>query len=351
MCIAITSTADRRLNATSLAAVIGILLACWLLAGCQPRQTGVDGDLQAFLDGSGSDEQKNLLEQATIAKDTGDYDVALGLFRDVLEENPTIVPAYLGIGDIYLDLDDAGKAEPVFARAVKLSPRSFDAQFGHGRALQMLGQLLRAVQAYHRALTIVPDHPEANLNIATTYMRMDEMNSALVFAEKAVELAPESGGARVNLGAIYEDLGRNDAAIEQYLTALELLDEQATAPVMLNLINVLARENRYQEAANTAENLTRIDPTPNAYERLGWALFKLREYDASIEAYRGAIELDPNHWPSLNGVGVNALNTWLRSGRTDNDARREARDSFRRSLRINRDQRKLITLMSNYALD
>jgi len=323
MLIASNSTLDRRHTATSLTALIGSLLACWLIAGCQSTPTGVDEDLQAFLDGSGSENQKNLLEQATNAKDAGDYEVALGLFRDVLEENPTIVPAYLGIGDIYLDL--------------------FDAQFGHGRALQMLGQLLRAVQAYHRALTIVPDHAEANLNIATTYMRMDEMNSALVFAEKAVDLAPESGAARVNLGAIYEDLGRNDAAIEQYLTALELLEEQATPPVMLNLINVLARESRYQEAANTAENLTRIDPTPNAYERLGWALFKRREYDASLDAYRSAIEIDPNHWPSLN--------TWLQSGRTDTDARREARDAFRRSLRINRDQRKLITLMSNYSLN
>ena len=104
------------------------------------------------------------------------------------------------------------------------------------------------------ALTIVPDHPEANLNIATTYMRMDEMDSALIFAEKAVDLAPDSGSARVNLGAIYEDLGRNDEAIDEYLTALELLDERATGPVMLNLINVLARENRYQEAANTADS-------------------------------------------------------------------------------------------------
>ena len=330
------------------AALVG---SAMILPGCASnRSTGVHGDLEEFLSGSGSDEHKNLMEQATIAKDAGEYEVALGLFRDVLEENPTIVPAYIGIGEIYLETDDARQAEPVFARAVKLAPRSFDAQFGHGRALQMLGHLLRAVQAYHRALTIVPEHPEANLNIATTYMRMDEMDSALVFAEKAVDLAPDSGSARVNLGAIYEDLGRNNEAINEYLTALELLDERATAPVMLNLINVLARENRYQEAANTAENLTRIEPSPNAYERLGWAMFKLRDYRGSIEAYRAAIEIDPNHWPSLNGVGVNALNTWLQSGRTDQEAKREARDAFRRSLRINRDQRKLITLMSVHGL-
>ena len=33
----------------------------------------------------------------------------------------------------------------------------FDAQFGHGRALQMLDRFIEAVQAYHRALTIRPD--------------------------------------------------------------------------------------------------------------------------------------------------------------------------------------------------
>lgn len=347
-----SAAALRAGNAPKQRWLVGTLITIMLiaaLAGCRTERASNDfGSLLGS--GSSTAAQASLLADAAQARDAGELEVALGLFRDVLAENPTIVPAYLGIGDIYMVQRDFAQAEPVFARAARLEPRNFDAQFGHGRSLQMLGQFLRAVQAYHRALSIDPNHPDANHNIASSYMQMNEMRSALIFAEKAIELDPRNGAARVNLGAIYEEVGEKEAAIEQYLMALELLPINDTPPVMLNLINVLASELRYQEAANTAENLARITPSANAYERLGWARFRLRDYEGSMEAYEAAIELDPNHWPSLNGVGVNALNTWLQSGRTDAEARRTARDAFRRSLRINRNQQKLITLMSNYNL-
>jgi hypothetical protein len=69
-----------------------------------------------------------------------------------------------------------------------------------------------------------------------------------------------------------------------------------------------------------------------------------------MDAYKEAVRLDPQHWQSYNGIGVNAINTWLLSKKLDDKARREARDAFRKSLRIYRDQPKLITLMSNYGL-
>ena len=80
----------------------------------------------------------------------------------------------------------------MLARAARLAPRNFDAQYGHGRALQMLERFIEAVRAYHRALTIRPDNINANQNLATTYLQLGEPSSALVFAEKAVELDPAS---------------------------------------------------------------------------------------------------------------------------------------------------------------
>ena len=319
-----------------------------LLPGCISLD-GTRGQRPAPLLSSGpSDEQRQVLEEADRARLTGDYESALNMFREVLAQNPTITTAYLGIGSIHLEQRNYEEAEPAYARAARLEPRNFDAQFGHAIALQMLNRLVEAVRAYQRALSINPDHPRANLNLATTFLQMDDSRSAVVFAERAVANDPENGSARVNLGAVYEKLGRNSEAIDQYLTAMELIDD--AGPVMLNLINVLGKERRYQEAVNTAENLVRYEPSANAYERLGWGYFRLGEYEKSINAYRKAVEVDPQHWPSWSGVGVNALNTWLLSERKDQDAFREARNAFRRSLRINPDQTRLVTLMSNYGL-
>jgi len=300
--------------------------------------------------GEPTEQQKTKLAQAKQAVEAGDYDTALESFRSILAENPTITDAYLGIGEIYIIQEDFDRAEPVYARAAKLEPRNYDAQYGHGLALQMLGKFVDAVKAYHRALTLDPDSPEANINIATSYLQLGRTRSALVFAEKAVEVAPDNGSAHVNLGAIYEQMGRNEDAIDQYILALEMIEDNR-APVMLNLVNVLAREHRYQEAINTAENLIRIQPSANAYERLGWAYFRLGQYQKSLEAYQRAVRRDPNHWPSLNGVGINALNEWLLSKKSDEQAWQTARNAFRRSLRVNRNQPKLVALMSNYNMN
>lgn len=329
-----------------------VTLGIAALAGCEALDVQKPKRVPAITaqPGQPTEQQKMRLTEARKAVEAGDYDSALESFRSILAENPTITDAYLGIGEIYIIQEDYERAEPVYARAARLEPRNYDAQYGHGLALQMLGRFVDAVKAYHRALTIDPDSPDANLNIATSYLQLGRTRSALVFAEKAVDVAPDNGPAHVNLGAIYEQMGRNDDAIDQYILALEILEENR-APVMLNLVNVLARQNRYQEAINTAENLIRVQPSANAYERLGWAYFRLGQYEKSLEAYQNAVRRDPNHWPSLNGVGINSLNAWLLSKKSDTDAWEAARSAFRRSLRVNRNQPKLIALMSNYNMN
>ncbi len=334
----------------TLALLLGLTLAIASFTGCRtirgwaPTRPSTPAPPPTGL----TDSQRHSLEEAQAAFDAGEYDTALAMFRDILAVNPTITTAYIGIGQVHMVEQNYEKAEPAFARAARLEPRNFDAQYLHGVALQMLERFVEAVNAYHRALTIRPENPKANLNIATTYLQMDRPDDALAFAERAAELDPQNGAARANLGALYERLGRNAEAVDEYLVAMELLDDNT--PLMMNLINVLAKEKRYREAANTAETLVRIEPSAKAFERLGWAYFRLGEYDSSSDAYRNSVEFDPEHWPAWTGVGVNALNTWLLSERQDNAARREARDALRRSLRINPDQPKLVTLMSNYGL-
>ncbi len=290
--------------------------------------------------------QAERVEIAQQTADVGDYQEALRLFQSLLSENPTLTTAFIGIGDIHLAQGNYKEAEPAFARAVRLEPENFDAQYGHGRVLQMLKRFADAVKAYHRALTIRPYDVEANINIATSYLQLDEPTLAVPFAEKAVELDPDSGSARINLGAAYERVGRHGDAIMQYELALELLEP--SPPVLLNLINAYIAEKRFQESINTAEILLRIEDSANACERMGFAYFRMGEFQKSLDAYRRAVRIDPGHWPSWNGIGVNALNTWLSSDRKDQKAMAEARDAFRNSLRINADQPKVVALLSKY---
>lgn len=279
---------------------------------------------------------------------SGDYDLALALFHDVLEDDPTSAPAYIGIGDVYIEQGAYSKAEPAFSRAAKLEPRSFNAQFGHAVALQMLERFIDAVRAYHRALTIEPDSPKANLNLATTYLQMNEPNHAIVFAEKAIEVDPGNGPAWVNLGVAYERVDRWSDAADAYVAASERMEP--TPELMVNLLNMLVRQKRYREVINVADTIQKLKLNAPSLERKGWALFRLGDYDGAEDAYRAAVAIDNELWRAYNGLGCSALNRWLLSNRTDEEARMEARDAFRTSLRLNIDQAKVIRLMLKYGM-
>jgi tetratricopeptide (TPR) repeat protein len=337
----------RQPSAGFVAGVLALLCA----AGCGSADQAESGAIAIQAELTREDprqRQQTLAAEADVARAAGEYQVALALFRRILADNPTSTIAYVGIGEVYLLQEDWVSAEPVFARAARLEPRNYDAQYGHGLALQMLDRFVDAVKAYHRALTIRPESVEANLHLATTYLQMGEPRSAQVFAEKVVEIDPAHGPGRAALGSVYGELGRHREAIVQYEAAVELMEP--TPPLLINLINALGKENRYVDARNTAEYLVKLGPSAEAYERLGWANFRVGDYDESIEAYRQAVALEPDYWQAHNGVGCNALNAWLLSGKRNPEALGEAKRSFRHSLRVNPDQPKVVSLLSKYGV-
>lgn len=288
------------------------------------------------------------MAQAEEAREEGDYTVALALFREILAEDPTETEAYLGIGDVYRDQDNFNAAEPYYERAARIEPKSYRAQSSYGRALQMLERFVEAVRAFHRALALDPEGLEANLGLGTTYLQMDEPETAVAFAEKAVQIDPTNGAARGNLGQVYEASSRIDEAIEQYLVALEL--SERPGPVMRRLAKLFMAERRFMEAVNTADSWSRLEPSGESFTLLGRAQFKLGAYQSSSEAYLRATELDPESWTAWNGLGVNAMNRWITSGKTDDESRLEARRAFRTSLRLNNNQQRVILLMQKWGL-
>ncbi|MAC20367.1 MAG: hypothetical protein CMJ23_11980 [Phycisphaerae bacterium] len=286
-------------------------------------------------------------EGRTLIND-GAPEEAIVVFESLLDENPSLTVAYIGIGTAYDSMGDAIRAEPAFARATRLEPRNFDAQFGHGEALRALGRFRAALRAYQQALVVEPDAADALGALAATFLELDLARSAIAPAERMVELRPGDGAALVNLGTAYMLAGRPSDAIDTYEIAIEMVGND---PELIgNLIECYAIEERFQESVNAGQVLLAIAPSAIAWERQGRGYFRLGDYDASVESYRRAVEIDPEYWPALNGIGVNELNAWLSSERTELEAREEAASAFRASLRINPDQPKVVRLLTTYSL-
>lgn len=276
----------------------------------------------------------------------GDLDSALASFESAIAVNPELTVAYLGAGDIYRRKGNFQAAEEKYGQAAQLEPRNFDAQYLHGLSLHLLNRIAEAVRAYLRALAIRPYDVEANLNVATAYLQMGEPDQALVYGIRAVRMNGQSGPARANLGAIYAALDNHSAAVAEYQQAAELME--LTPELLLNMADSLSRLGRHDEAINTLDQVIRIKPSAIAFERLGAAAFRMRDYETAIESFQQALSADRRHYPAMNGLAVCHLNEYLWSEQRDDKARQEAVRLMRESLRIEENQPRIVELLRRY---
>lgn len=291
-------------------------------------------------------EAQQAMVRARILAEQGLDQIALAEFERAIAINPKLTPAYIGMGEIHKKSGDLNKAEQAYGKAAEVEPQNFDAQYQHGLVLQLLNRVADAVRSYIRALQIKPNDFEANLNLATAYLQLNEPGAALPYAQRAVSLDGNSGPARVNLGAVYAALEDAESAVVEYQQAAELME--LSPQLLLNLADSLGKTGRYAEMQNTLEQLLQMAPTPVAYERLATALFKQRQYDEALANFRKSLELDPNYYPSLNGVGVSLLNRYLGSEKQDVEALREGLGALRRSIQIERRQPAVVELIARY---
>lgn len=322
-------------------ALIAVAL-CANLVGCGGGSGSATDDAPRPASRNGED----LVASAEAALSRGDKEQALRDFTRAIEVNPRLTSAHMGMADIYRMDGDYSKAERGYRRASEVEPKNFDAQYYHGLMLHVLDRVSEAIQAYLRALAIRPDDFQANLNLATAYYQLNENTQALPYAQRAVSLNPKDGPARFNLGAIYAAMDRHSEAVIEYQQAAELMD--LTPPLLLNLAESLGKLERWSEMRNALEQAVRKAPSAAACERLGYALFKSKLYDEAIASFKRSLDIDPNYFPALNGIGVCELNTWIWSERKDQAAKDRAMAALRRSLQINRNQPRIEDLLTRY---
>lgn len=311
-----------------------ILAGALLLAGCQ---TTAPAD---------STRGQNYIEFAKQYQQQGLNDSALAAFALALEENPRLVDAYMGMGEIYRQqgkLDDAGKS---YEQAAALAPTSYDAHYYLGLVRQLMGQLQEAVAAYLRALAIKPDSFEATQNLASAYVQLGRASDALTYAAKATELKPGSQAAWANLAATYSLLGRYQDAVNAYRQAAEL--GEAAEPILLGLADAHIRLGHFDRARVVLETLVRRQATCIAFERLGFVQFRQTRYEDALASFRRALELDANDIASLNGLGVSLMTMYVQTGRANVAQRDESLKAWRRSLELKPAQPRIIDLLSRY---
>jgi len=288
-----------------------------------------------------------LLNEAEAHLDEGLTDSALAKFGLALEENPDLIEAQMGMGNIWRQRGDYTKAKLAFEAATEINPNDFDARYYLGHMQHLLGEVENAIRTYLQALAIDPDSHVANRDLAAAYLQTGKPGNALTYARKATELNPDSQESWSNLAACYSLLGEYESAVDAYRQAAEL--GPLAEPVLLGLADAHIRLGNYTRAINTLDALLRESPSSTAYERLGFAQFKMREFEKALRNFRRALKLDEDDTAALNGVGVCLMTLYIEGDRTNPYQRDQALDAWRDSLKVRPDQPRIVDLLYRYS--
>ncbi len=113
-----------------------------------------------------------LLEQAKLLVETGNYEGAMQVCREILRTRPKTEEAYLILGYSVIALRKWHDAEFAYQEALRINDKSVDALVGLGIVAFERGRYEDAVAWFERALKVDPNHPIARRNLEVTRRMM-----------------------------------------------------------------------------------------------------------------------------------------------------------------------------------
>ena len=177
-------------------------------------------------------------ESALEASLDGDHEEAIELLEGALDVVPDYYEARVKLGGEHLELDRFREAEEAFRQAFELSPNRALAPLNLGVLHYKEGDLQAT---------------GGNLEAA-----VGSFQQAIGFLLEAIRLNPISGDALFYLGATFYKSGLFDEAEQRLRRALDIVDGHPQA--RLTLINLYARQARYEEALDQADAFLEENP-------------------------------------------------------------------------------------------
>jgi predicted O-linked N-acetylglucosamine transferase (SPINDLY family) len=202
--------------------------------------------------------------------------------------------AYNKLGIVLRELGLGPDAEAQFVRSLQIDPDLAGANYNLGNMLRDRGQFLEAELAYRRALAKSPTLENVSHNLGNVLFQLGKLSDAAIAYQNALAIKPDRDTAH-NLGTVLFELGHLSRSEEAFRYALAI--DQNSAITYIDFARVLYRASRYDEAEATVRRAIELNPLlAEAYLVLGTILDAKNSgnIDLSLDAYRQAIELDPD---------------------------------------------------------
>ncbi len=174
--------------------------------------------------------QLNLAWLATLE---GAYDDAEGALRRAIVLDPTFVPAYVTLADLYQRTGRDPEGEPLLRSALDLSPRSADAHHALGLHLVRSGRAGEAMASLRRAAELDSRGTRHTYVYAVALQSAGDTATARTVLELALDRHPRDRDLLVALAVLHRDAGRSEEALQYARALVEAHPHDPAGPALI----------------------------------------------------------------------------------------------------------------------
>lgn len=237
-----------------------------------------------------------------------------------IDLSPNLMEARMLLGDIYQQAGRHKDAVRTFARVPSGHPFAQEAMIRIAGNLERLDRTSEAIAVLEKSARGTQATAEVLGALGDLYRTQEDFGRAVAMYNKAI--THEVPGKRPDWllyytrGAAYEQMGKWHLAEKDLLKALSLEPNQ---PLILNYLGYgwVDQGKNLGEALQYIQRAVELSPNSGfIIDSLGWAYYRLGEYERAIKYLERAVELEPED-PTINDHLGDAF--WM-AGRT-NEAR------------------------------
>ncbi len=243
----------------------------------------------------------------SIYRDQGKTQLAVETFRHMTDMgDDSATRAYQQIIDTYRDARDWKNATDVAKEAVAKVPHDRNLKLVLAGQLADMGQPDAGLEQAKSLLKGNADDREVYIALGQMYSRLKRWPEAEQSIAKALEYSSkpdEKEYVNFTLAAMYERQKKYDLAEE---TFKKVLANDPNNAVALNYLGYMLADRglRLEEALGYIKKALLLDPQNGAYlDSLGWAYFKMGNYDLAEDNLRKAVDKSNNDPTVLEHLG------------------------------------------------
>lgn len=264
------------------------------------------------------DYEPAILALGTVYSREAEYVEAEKMFLKVLNKNSNSANGYERLAyNYYLWAADnkesynflLNKASEAIKKALNIDKYNAQVYSTYGLICIENNQYDKALENFHKALNIDPTNQEIYTNMGLLYTHLKDYDLALQQFQRAININTSSPRPYKKLGEMLSEAGQHRQAVE-YFNKGRFYDVFTTYQEHFFLAENYEKLGNLKEAINEFTEVVKLKPGyVDCYTHMARLFETVGEEDKSLEAYRKAIELDPNIMTELISQAQNYLRT------------------------------------------